>query len=93
MGNHNHSLASGQFPKRCLHLGFVIRVCKGGGLIQDQYGGIFQHGPGNGNALLLPAGQMHPLAADDGMDPLREFFNDVHALSRFQGLQNRFLRG
>ena len=34
------------------YLCFIVRVGKGGGLVQDQDGRIFQHGTGNGNALL-----------------------------------------
>ena len=76
--DHQHRFALGKLRKGCLHLSFVIRVGKGGGLVQNQDGGIFQHGAGNGNALLLAAGQIHALGADNGMDARRElFYSDI----------------
>ncbi len=66
-----------------LYFCFIVRVSKGGGLVHDQDGGIFQHGAGNGNALLLAAGQIHALGANDGMDTRRKFLHNIHALCSF----------
>ncbi len=49
---------------------------------------LFQHGTGNGNALLLAAGKIHALGADDRMDALRELLHDIHALCSFQCCQH-----
>ena len=68
MCDHQHGFALGKPGKGCLHLSFIVRVGKGGGLVQNQDGRIFQHGACNGNALLLAAGQIHALGADNGMD-------------------------
>ena len=84
MCDHQHRFALGKLGKSGLHLSFVIRVGKGGGLVQDQDGRIFQHGTGNGNALLLAAGKIHALGADDRMDARRELFHDIHALCSLQ---------
>ena len=93
MGDHNDGLALRQLRKRGLHLRLVVGVGKGRGLIEDQDGGIFQHGARNGNALLLAAGEIHALRADDGMDAVREFFDNIHALRSPQGGKRLCLRG
>ncbi len=83
MGDHNNGLALGQQSKRRLYPGLVVRVGKGGGLVKDQHRRVFQHRPGNGDALLLSAGEIHTLAADHRMDAAGEFFNNIHALGGF----------
>ena len=86
--DHQHGFALGKPGKGCLHLGFIVWVGKSGGLIQNQDGRIFQHSTGNGDALLLAAGQIHALGADNGMDARRELFYNIHALRRFQRCQH-----
>ena len=93
MGDHNDGLALRQLRKRGLHLRLVVGVGKGRGLIEDQDGGIFQHGARNGNALLLATGEIHALRADDGVDAVREFFDNIHALRSSQGGKRLCLRG
>ena len=88
MCDHQHRFALGKLGKGCLHLCFIVRVGKGGGLVQDQDGHIFQHGAGNGNALLLATGKIHALGADDGMDTRRKFLHNIHALCSFQRCQH-----
>ena len=88
MCDHQHGFALGKLGKSRLYFCFIVRVGKGGGLVQDQDGRIFQHGAGNGNALLLAAGQIHAFCANDGMDALRELFHDIHALCSFQRRQH-----
>ena len=46
-------LAAGQHLKGLLYLMLVLRVSKGGGLVQHHNGGVLQNGPGQGNACLL----------------------------------------
>ena len=36
---------------------FILRVYAGGRFIKDDDRGVLQNGPGDGNALLLPAGE------------------------------------
>ena len=45
------------------------------------------------NALLLAAGQIHALGANDGMDARRELFYNIHALCGFQRCQHLGLGG
>ena len=88
MCDHQHGFALGKLGKGCLHLCFIVRVGKGGSFVQNQDGRIFQHGAGNGNALLLAAGKIHALGADDRMDARRELFHNIHALCSFQCCQH-----
>ena len=93
MGNHDHGPALGQFGKGRLDLGLVVRVREGCGLVQNQDGSVFQEGPGNGDALLFAAGEVDTLGADDGVESIREFFHNVHALGGLQGCQDFFFGG
>ena len=43
----------------------------------------FRHDPGDGDSLLLSAGQIHAFSTYDGIYPLRKFFDYIHALSCF----------
>ena len=93
MCDHQHGFALGKLRKCSLHSGFIVRVGKSGGLVKQQDGRIFQHGAGNGNALLLAAGQIHALGANDGMDARRKFLHNIHALCSFQRCQYLSLGG
>ena len=42
VGNHNDGLAPGEPLKGFLYQRLVLRVGKGGGLVQDEDGGVFQ---------------------------------------------------
>ena len=44
-----------------------MRVERAGGLIQDQDARVFQDDPGDGDALLLAAGELVAPLADDGV--------------------------
>ena len=92
MGNHEDRLAPGQPGKRRLHPGFVVRVRKGRGLVQNDDGRIFQHDAGDGDALLLAAGEVDALRADHGIRPVGKLFQDIPALGIFQRGQH-FLPG
>ena len=85
MGNHDDGAALGQFGKRLLDQRLVLRVSEGGCLIQHHDGGVLQNGPGQRDALLLTAGEIGALGADQGVHALGEFFQDVSALGRHQG--------
>src|SRR6185312_4802838 len=43
-----------------------LAVERTGGLVEDQYGGILEDGPGDGDPLALAAGELDPAVADDG---------------------------
>ena len=50
-----------------LHQMFAFVVQGGGGFIQNQDGRVLQEHPGNGNALLLAAGELHAPFAHVGV--------------------------
>jgi len=50
--------------QRVLHLNFGCGVERGGRLVEQQNGGILQHGARDGDALALPAGKLEPGLTD-----------------------------
>ena len=56
VGNHHNRAFSGDFIQCPLHHGLVIGVQRSCGFVQQQDGHILQKGPGQRNALALPAG-------------------------------------
>lgn len=67
MRNGNDRFASRQLGERLLDQVLVFRVDAGGRLVKNDDGSVFQNGAGNGNALLLAAGQRAAALADDGV--------------------------
>ena len=47
---------------------FVFGVCKCGGLIKNDDGCVFENGACENDSLLLAAGEVCSLGADDGVD-------------------------
>ena len=66
----------------------VLGVGKGGGLVQHHDGRVLQDGPGQGDALLLAAGEVGPLGADLGVHALGQLFQDIPALGGHQRRQH-----
>ena len=93
MGDHDDGFPLSQCCKRRLYLGLIVRVGKGGGLVQNQHRCVLQNSTGNGDPLLLAAGKVHALAANDSVDTLWELFNNIHALGSFQCGKDFFLGG
>ncbi len=67
MGDHDNGFASCQFPYGVLQMMLIFRIDIGGGLVKDNNGGILEHGPGNGNPLLLAAGEDGAAFTDNGV--------------------------
>ena len=67
MGDDKAGLALHQLPHGRLDLDFRAGVHVGGGLIQNQHFGVQQHGPGNGEQLLLPLGDVHAVLVQNGV--------------------------
>lgn len=57
VGDHENGLVTGQGLNGLLQPVLVFRVHVGGGLVQNDDGGVLQPGPGNGDALPLTAGE------------------------------------
>ena len=60
VGDRDDRLSLGQLGDRLLDQVLVLRIDAGGGLVQNDDGGVFQNGAGDGDALLLAAGDVPP---------------------------------
>ena len=58
----------------------VLGVREGGRLIEDHDGRVLQNGPGQGDALLLAAGEVGPLGTDQSVHALGQLLQNVPAL-------------
>ena len=67
MGDDDRGAVLHQAVERLLNDGLTLRIHVRGRLIEDQDRRIFQDGAGNCETLPLPAGQLLPSLADDGV--------------------------
>ena len=88
MGNHHHRLPLGQVGKGRLDLALVVGVREGRGLVHQNDGRVLQNHPGDGDALLLPAGEVGSPGTDHRVHSLGELVQDVPALSQVQGTED-----
>ncbi len=72
MGDGEGGAALAELLQGALYQKLRLVVQRAGGLIQQQDGRILQKDPGDGQALLLPAGQLHPPLAHMGVIALRQ---------------------
>ncbi|CAN4000066.1 Bifunctional chorismate mutase/prephenate dehydratase, partial [Dysosmobacter welbionis] len=84
VGDHDNGAATGQLGERFLDQSLVLGVRKGGRLIEDHDGRVLQNGPGQGDALLLAAGEISPLGANRGVHTLGQLLQNVSALGSRQ---------
>ena len=80
MRDHQHRLALDELRQGPLDLELVLRVGEGRRLVQHQDGRVLQDGPGDADALLLPAGQVDATRADGGAVPVGEALDELVAL-------------
>ncbi len=71
-GSSLHELAGGFFEQ-----GFGFGVKRGSGFIENQNGGVFEEGAGEGEALGLSAGEARAAFADDGFVFFGQRFDEV----------------
>ena len=72
--------------QRPLDRGLALAVEVGGRLVQDDQGLGLQQQPGDGQALLLPAGEPVAAVADDGLQAFREGLTSGPTSGRPSGL-------
>ena len=70
MGDGEGGAALAELFQRLLHQPLALVVQCAGGFVQNQDGRIFQEHPGDGDALLLPAGQLYAPFAHIGVIPV-----------------------
>ena len=80
VGDGDDGLAPGQLGNGLLDEVLVLRVNAGGCLVQNDDGRVFQDGPGDGDALLLAAGQALARLARRGVVALGQFADKLLAL-------------
>lgn len=61
VGDHDDGASPCQRIESYLYLCLIVRIGKGGGLVQNQHRRIFQHGTGDGQPLCLTAGEVNAL--------------------------------
>ena len=61
MGDDDGGAADEQAIQGILDEAFALGVEVGGGLVEDEQGRVRQHGPGDGDALTLTAGELPPV--------------------------------
>ena len=80
VGDDQRGAALHQLVQRLLHQPFAFGVERAGGLVEQQDGGVAQHGPGDGDALALAAGEPHAALAEEGVEAFGQ------ALEEFVGV-------
>ena len=85
MGDDQHGFAGQQAGEGALDLGLVLHIQAGGGLIQQDDGGVLQKGPGDGDALAFPAGELGPVFPDGGVVALGQPADKLVAVGGFGG--------
>ena len=77
MRDHQAGLASHQPIQGLAHFAFALDVQAGHRLIQNQDGGIANEGAGDGDALLLSAGESRAAFADDRVITIFQFADEL----------------
>ena len=72
--------------QRLLHGTLALRIQRAGGLVEQQYRRVLEQGAGDGDALLLAAGQACTAFAELAVEASRQFADEV---VRFGGLGGR----
>ena len=93
VGDDDQGLALCESGDGPLDHGFILRICIGRRLIQDDHRGRLQHSPGDGNALALSAGEMAAGAADHGLVALFQAHDEIMTAAHLRGLLHLFIRG
>ena len=93
MGDDQHRLAGQQAGEGSLHLGLVLHIQAGGGLVQQDDGGVFQKRPGDGDALPLPAGELRPVLPDGGVIALGQAADELPAVGGLRRGPHLFVGG
>ena len=92
MGNHKAGAPLHQLQHGFLNQLFRAGIHVGGGFIQNQHGGIHEHGSGNGQQLLLPLGNAGAGGNHRGIVALGHGLNHIVNVGSFCSL-NHFLTG
>ncbi len=76
VGDHNRGTPLKQLCQGLLNVAFRAGVERRGGFVQDQDLGVFEEGPGNGQALLLAPREHGAALTDLGPKPLGQLLDE-----------------
>jgi hypothetical protein len=93
VGDGDERLALCQFPDGRKQGVLVFRVYAGGGLIQDDNGGVLQNRSGDGNPLLFPARKGRAALSDNCIVAVRQRCDEVVAAGAFGRLHHLLMGG
>ena len=79
VGDHYDGLLCRQRLNSLHQLIFIFRIHICCGFIQEYHGSVLHHGPGDGDALLLTAGERRAALTDHGVIPFRQGLDKVVA--------------
>ena len=85
--------APGKAVKRGLNLALGGGIQRAGGFIQNEDARVFQEDTGDGDALLLAAGEHDAALADDGVVTVRHGHDIIVDFGQLGGLDDFFHRG
>ena len=87
-----HGPAGDEQAERILHRGLALGVERAGGLVEDEDRRGAQEGAGDGDALLLAAGEQGAAFTDDGVVALRQVDDELVRVRVAGGGQDSFAR-
>ena len=93
MGNNKRGPVLHQLIQTGLHGALGLGIKRRGGLVQYQNGGVFQHGAGNGDALLLSTGKLQAALTNNGVIAIREGLDKLMGIGALGDVHDFFLRG
>ena len=88
VGDHQRCAPLGETIKRGLNLALGGGIQRAGRLVQNEHARVFQEDTGDGDALLLAAGEHHAALADDGVVSVRHGHHVLVNFSQFGGLDH-----
>ena len=93
MCDQDQRLLAGQGAYGSGNIQFVLRVGGGRGLVQNQDRAVLEQSPGDGNALLLAAAEVHAFLTDLRVVTVVERLDEVVRLRQLRGLDYFSVRG
>jgi len=93
VGDDQDGLAHDELLERVLDELLALRIERGGGLVEDEDGGVAQEGAGEGEPLLLAAGEQGAALADDGLVTLGHGPDEIVGVGVDRGGDHLFARG
>ena len=80
MGDDDYRFACAEVSDRLLDKRLVLGVERGGRLVEEHHGRVFQKGPRNGEALTLPARERGAVLAQHRVEPLGKLLDELQAV-------------